>query len=420
MIPLAIMSVMITPEHAFSATPTKDKQMSATAPVDSLYLHQDRLVATLSELVRINSVNPGFDGPAGGEAKVAEWALRFLREAGLDAHIEEAVNGRPNVRVRLEGRTPGPALMLQTHIDTVSVKGMKIAPFEPRVEGGRLYGRGSVDAKGQVTSLMHAVVAWANSGQKPPRTVELVLACDEENGFRGATALVQTKPDVVGIVIAEPTSMRVVTTHKGLMRWDIEVEGKAAHAAKPHLGVNAIAAAAVLVGEIDRNYAPMLRGRRAPLLEPPTINIAKIEGGVQYNLVAPSCRLCLERRMIPGETPESVMHEFDELFKKCETKWPGFKARQSEPVLVGGAMQTDADNPLVRTAGRIAAQFGVPAEPIGVDYGTDACALAALGKPIIIVGPGSIDQAHTQDEFIELDQLVKGAQFYTRLIGEEW
>ncbi|MCE5227984.1 M20 family metallopeptidase [bacterium] len=390
------------------------------APIDSPFLTREKLISTLSELVRINSVNPGFDGPAGGEAKVAEWAARFMREAGLDAHIADSPEGRPNVRVRIEGRSSGPALMLQTHIDTVSVSGMKIEPFEPRIEGGRLWGRGSTDAKGQVASLMHAVIAWHQSGQKPPRPIELALCADEESGFLGAKALARTKLDVAAIVIAEPTSLRVVTTHKGLIRWNIDFEGKAAHAARPHLGVNAITAAAVLVDEIDRNYVPMIRDRRAPLLEPPTINVAMIQGGVQYNLVPPACRVFLERRMIPGETPEAVLREFEDLFAACEKKWPGFKARQQEPNMVAPAMQTDANHPLARMAGKVAAQFGVPPNPIGVDYGTDACVLGALGLPIVIVGPGSIDQAHTSDEFIEIEQLVAGASYFARLIGEEW
>lgn len=394
--------------------------MSVTLPTDSTYLGQDRLVATLSELVRIDSVNPEFGGPEGGEARVAQWLVRFLGEAGLKARLEEALPGRPNVRVAIEGRTPGPALMLHSHMDTVSVKGMQIAPFEPHIENGRLYGRGSVDAKGQVTAIMHAFLAWAKSGQKPPRPVELVLGVDEEGGLEGAAALARTKPDVAGIVIAEPTSLRVVCTHKGIMRWDIEFEGKAVHASQPNMGVNAIVAAAVLISEIDQRYMPMLSQRRAPLLQPPTLNVARIEGGVQYNLVAPACLLSVERRLIPGETPDSVRREFEDMLKTCLEKWPAFKARQLDPVLVGMPMQTDAGNPLVRAAGKIAAQFGAPAEPIGVNYGTDGFRLSTLGKPVVVVGPGSIDQAHTADEFIELDQLVKGAQFYTRLIGEEW
>lgn len=394
--------------------------MSVTAPVDSPYLGQDKLVATLSELVRIDSANPEFGGPEGGEAKAAEWLVKYLREAGLEARLEEAAPGRPNVRMRLEGRTPGPALMLQTHIDTVSVQGMKIPPFDPRIEGGRLYGRGSVDAKGQVASMMHAVIAWAKSGQKPPRPVELAFCVDEEEGQCGAVALARTKPDVAGIVIGEATNLRVVATHKGIMRWDIEFDGKAVHASNPDLGVNAITAAAVLIGEIDQHYMPMLRQRRAPLLQPPTLNVAQIEGGVQYNLVAPSCRLSVERRLIPGETPQTVKQEFEEMFKTCQAKWPAFKAKQTDTVLVGIPLQTDANHPLVRAAGKIASQFGLPADPIGVNYGTDSFSLSALGKPIVVVGPGSIDQAHTADEYIEIDQLVKGAAYYTRLIGEEW
>lgn len=386
-------------------------------PADSPYLTRDAVTATLRALVAINSVNPSYGGPAGGEREVAEWCARFLAGAGLRPRLVESLQGRPNLRVRLEGEQGGLPLLFETHIDTVSAERMSIDPFLAEERQGRLLGRGATDAKGQAAAMLHALAAWATSGRRPPRPIELVLAVDEEYGFGGARALLEEGIEAAGIVIGEPTDLRIVTTHKGTIRWWIRVLGKAAHGAKPHLGINAITGAALLVEEIERSYAPMLRERRAPLLDPPTVNVGKIEGGLQANLVPPECRVFLDRRIIPGETEASTRRELEDLIRRVGERWEPFRAVLEPPTLVAHPMYTDPHSALARTAGQVAADHGSQAEPIGVDYATDAAVLSALDLPIVIVGPGSIDQAHTGDEFVELDALAAGARYYADLMG---
>ncbi len=378
------------------------------------------LAQTLASLVQIESVNPSYGGPAGGERRVLERAARFLEEAGLRPRLVDALEGRPNLRVRLEGEQPGPPILFETHIDTVSVTGMTIDPFAGRVEQNRLWGRGSVDAKGQAAALLHALAAWAAADRRPPRAIELALVVDEEFGFGGARALARDGIEAAAIVIAEPTELRVVCAHKGSVRIAIDFAGRAAHAAKPHLGINAISAAAAFIRELDETYKPLLASRRDALLGAPTINSSLIEGGVQINLVPPACRLQLDRRTIPGEGWPAVRAEIEELFARAAQRFEGFSATIEEPLLDAPPLRTEPDHPLVEAAGQIAAGLGRPAEPIGVDYATDGCALAATGCPIIITGPGSIDQAHTADEFIELDELVAGARYFARLMGNEF
>ncbi len=392
-----------------------------TAPLESPRLARAALAATLADLVAINSVNPNYGGPAGGERRVLEQIAGILRAAGLQPRLEPSLPpDRPILRVRLESETPAPALLFESHVDTVSISGMSIPPFEPRVEDGRLYGRGSTDAKGQVVALLHAFLAWAEGPRRPPRPIELAFVVDEEFGFGGARALAAARPDVAAIVIAEPTDLRVVTAHKGSLRFDVTLHGRPAHAAKPHLGVNAISAAAALVAEIDGHYTPLLAARSAPLLGAPTINTSIVEGGVQYNLVPPSCTLKFDRRIIPGETAASVRAEFMELFSGARRRFPDFSATLSDPVLDAPCLWTEPDSPHVRAACAVAGRMGLDSAPLGVDYATDACALVALGCPILIAGPGSIDQAHTADEWIDLAELERGARFYTELIAEPW
>jgi acetylornithine deacetylase/succinyl-diaminopimelate desuccinylase family protein len=383
-------------------------------------LSVEALTRTLSEMVAINSVNPAHCGPAGGEGRVIAWVAEFLRQIGLEPSLSEAEPGRPNLRVRLEGRLPGPPLLFTTHVDTVSVHSMTIDPFGAEHHEGRLYGRGATDAKGQATALLHALAAWAEAaqgGEPPPRAVELALVVGEEVDFAGSRALLAQGIEATGIVIAEPTGMRLVTTHKGCLRWWIRLEGKSVHSAKPHLGVNAITAAAALIGEIDQTYTTELKRRSAPLLGSPTVNVGRIGGGEQANMVPDHCRIELDRRTIPGESAQQVRGEFEALFDRLRHRNPTFHAVQDPPLLEASPMQTSPEDPLVHLAAEVVSDHGWPVEPIGVDYATDGSVLSQSGLPIIVIGPGSIDQAHTADEFVDLESVAEGARFFADLMG---
>lgn len=398
--------------------PSKTPDADSPAPGESVYLTLNSIRHTLQSLVRINSVNPAYGGPTGGEREALEWAREFLAGVGVEARLEEwGEGGRYNLRARLEGRTQAPPLLFETHIDTVSVSSMSIEPFGAAIDEGRLTGRGATDAKAQAAAMLHAIAAWAASGHRPERPIELALVSDEEYGFGGAQELMDRGLDAAGIVIGEPTDLRLVTTHKGTIRVWVQLEGKSAHGAKPHLGINAISMAAALVTAIDQEYAPELAQRHAPLLEPPTINVGIIEGGLQANLVPPRCRVHMDRRIIPGETEKQFIAEMELLLHRLHRRLPEFKATLEPPTLSAPAVATDPDHPLVRMVGATLAARGLSPEPVGVDYATDAAILADSGLPIVIVGPGSIDQAHTADEYVELEQVLAGAQLYAELIG---
>lgn len=377
------------------------------------------LVESLSELVAINSVNPGYGGPEVGERRVIEWVAQRLEAAGLVVQLSEALPGRPNLRVRLEGKDPARGIMFQTHVDTVSTTGMTVEPHRARIVDGRLEGRGSVDAKAQVVCMLHALLAWVESGERPPQSIELVLCVDEEHGMLGSKYFAgESFEGIDAIVVGEPTLLQPVIAHKGRLVWSIEFAGRAVHSSVPSLGVSAISSAGAFISMVDRSYLPELRGRKAPMLNSPTFNMAVIEGGVQGNLVPPSCRLDVERRTLPGENWESVRGEVEALFERLRTVLPNFKATQSEPLFDVDGMQTPLEHPFVAHVENVLVGQKRVAQPQGVDYCTDASRLGGLGLPIVVLGPGSIDQAHTADEFVEIEQLTAGARVYAALMGE--
>jgi acetylornithine deacetylase/succinyl-diaminopimelate desuccinylase-like protein len=392
-----------------------------SAPPASPLLRTESLQQTLQALVHIDSVNPDYGGPEGGEARVQAWLKSFLERRGLKPRFLDALPGRPNLTVTLPGEDPSRVVLFETHVDLVSARGMSVEPFGAEIREGRLWGRGSTDAKGQVTAMLHAFASIVESGMKPPVTLQLVFAVDEESGFGGVNALVKAyqagrEPRPAAAVIGEPTDLAVVIAHKGTQRWWVEVAGKSAHSAKPHLGVNAIRRAAALIEKIEGPYQQALKRRSHPLLGFPTVNVSKIEGGTQVNLVPSHARILLDRRTLPGESRESVLAEFETMFNELRAADEHFSARHDPPLLVDPFLETSPEEPIAKAACEISARVGRGGDPLGVPYGTDGSKLSEIGIPTIVVGPGSIDQAHTADEFIDLAELTAGAAYYHELM----
>ncbi len=269
----------------------------------------DAVLKLLQQLIRIPSVNPSLasDEKAGGagEAAVADYARGWLAERGIDAWLEEVAPGRPNVVARV-GDGTGPTLVLCAHMDTVSADGMSIPPFEPRLNGNRVYGRGSYDMKGGAASVMAAASALGDDGVAGRVMVALVV--DEEYASIGADDFVKRhKAD--GCIITEPTEGRLILSHKGFVWAEIITTGQAAHGSRWDLGVSAIGKMGRIVAELERFDQEQLRERTHPQVGPASIHCSVIEGGVGISTYAPECRLRVERRTLPGETPEQVADE---------------------------------------------------------------------------------------------------------------
>lgn len=348
----------------------------------------------------------------------------LLAGMGIESSLWDALPGRPNLTARIEGRDPSRTMLFETHLDTVATEGMTIDPFGAVIRDGRLWGRGSTDAKAQVTAMIHALAAVKASGETPPVTIELALVVDEESGFGGVNALVKRLQSegridgIVGAVVGEPTELEIVIAHKGSVRWWVEFKGRAAHSAKPQLGINAIRHAAAVVEGIEGAYADRLRGRVHPLVGHGTINVSKIEGGVQVNLVPERARILLDRRLIPGERREDVFREMDEVIAEARVRLPHLLATQCEPLMVDPCLETPVGHPLVRSALGVSSRLGASGRPVGVPYCTDGSKLSEAGIATIVAGAGSIDQAHTADEWMDLAELGRGARFYADLMLE--
>ena len=386
-------------------------------------------IETLRELIATASVNPmdrGDWGPPYGEDRLTDLLESLLQRIGLRTARQPVAAGRENLVGLLEGPTSaergGRLILLDAHQDTVPVDGMTIAPFVPEMREGRVYGRGACDTKGGMAAMLAAVARLAQ--QRPPGMPSILLACtvNEEYGFTGAVKLTELfEPGSGGIVprrpdaalIAEPTALDVVVAHKGMVRWRCHTRGRAAHSAHPERGENAIYRMASVLASLEE-YAAEVAPRTGshPLCGPATLSVGTIQGGVSVNTVPDLCTIEIDRRLPPGEDAREAREAAIEYV--ASAVGADFHVEHDPPYLSGPAL-SDADNgPLAERLMAVAREVTGPRRRVGVPYGTHAAVYAADGVPSVVWGPGSIEQAHTRDEWISVDQVRTAAEVYYR------
>ncbi len=373
------------------------------------------ILADLQRAVAIESINPSLPGGSRGEVGMVEFTEAFFEECGIPVQTEEVLPGRCNVVATLVGHDPTRTLLFESHMDTASTDGMAIDPFAPRIEDGLLYGRGSCDTKAGGVAMMHAMRRFRVAGEKPSVNVQFAGAMDEEHTFKGALALAQgTKADAV--VVSEPTDLAVVRAHNGLARFRIHVAGVAAHSSKPELGVNAISKMARIVAAVEDDIEASYASRSHPLTGHPRLNIGVIAGGVQINFVPDRCVIEVDRRVIPGEDPLQTVEPFRELLTRLARLDPELDARVEEPFLLDTSMETAAEADIIQVA-TAACEATVGSSSVdGVPYGTDASKFTAIGIPSIVLGPGSIDQAHAAVEWVDCQQVLDATDIYHEIM----
>ncbi|HET9251221.1 MAG TPA: M20/M25/M40 family metallo-hydrolase [Candidatus Eisenbacteria bacterium] len=365
-------------------------------------LDRSSVLAVLSDLVRIPSVNPALaPEEAHGESAVATFARDWLLARGIDARLEEAAPGRPNA-VASVGSGEGPTLVFCAHLDTVGTAGMTIPPFEPRVEGDRVYGRGSFDMKGGVAAILAAAHAIALS---PPKRGKLLLAlvCDEEYASLGADDFVR-RHRADGCVLTEGSEGKLIVAHKGFAWIEVRTEGRAAHGSRWDLGVSAISRMGRIAAALDEFDRAELRARTHPLVGPASLHCSRIEGGVGLSTYAPECTLQVERRTLPGETAEQAVREIQEVVRRA-----GEDAAVT-CVFSRAPLSQESASTIVRAARQgIRRVTGADAEEAGVGYWMDAAVFAAAGIPAVDFGPRGVG-AHEAVEWVSLDSVVECAQ----------
>lgn len=386
------------------------------------------VVQTLCDLVSLPSVNPmgrPVSGPEYFEYRVTEYLEKLFEQLGLPYARQHLEPKRANIFARLDGsqdpRSGGGLIVFEAHQDTVPVDGMTIPPWRPEVRAGRVYGRGSCDIKGGMACMLTAISRL--SEQRPRHMPTIIMACsvNEECGFSGATdmaqlwargesPLVPRLPDAV--IVAEPTDLNVVVAHKGVMRWSITTRGRAAHSSKPDLGVNAVYAMAKVLNLLEQYARERVAGLgQHPLVGRPSLSVGVIAGGISVNTVPDHCMIHVDRRVLPGENgPQARQHVIDYLSQRLPST---VEIEHADPFLASPGLSDAGNSELAQCLNRVVQSHGAPGERLGVPYGTDAPAYDRVGIPTVVFGPGSIAQAHTCDEWIEIEQLNRATDILT-------
>ncbi|NKB71404.1 MAG: ArgE/DapE family deacylase [Candidatus Latescibacteria bacterium] len=377
----------------------------------------NEVLATLQDVVALESVNPGLPGGQRGESAMVDYLETFFAGLDIPTQQQQVLPGRANILATLEGKDPDRVLLFECHMDTASAEVMTIPPFEPHIRDGLLYGRGSCDTKAGGVAMIHAMKALRRAGTQPACTVVYAGVVDEEHLFRGSRHLAENLQPAAA-VISEPTDLEVVRAHKGVVRFRIAVEGQAAHSAKPHLGVNAITAMARLVNRIEETLGPAYAVQNDPLLGQPTFNIGVIEGGAQVNFVPDSCHITIDCRLLPGTTPEATMDQFRRIVEQARAADPNLKATVENAYFTCAPLGTTAEAAIVQQAAVASHRVLGRAEITGVPYATDGSPFSERGVPAIVLGPGSIDQAHGAVEWVDCQQVLQAVDIY-RYIMEE-
>jgi acetylornithine deacetylase len=373
---------------------------------------REEIVALLSDLIRIPSVRPPWGA---GEAEIARYLSERLKVLHLAPTVTEVEPGRPNVVVTVPGKAGGQHLLFEAHTDTVPPSTGQVGAFTPRVEGDRLYGRGSCDTKASVAAAFVALASVLPLRERGA-TVTLAFTMGEELGHDGAKFLAASGLRADGAVIGEPTGLDVVAAHKGAVRWRMVTVGKSAHSSTPEKGCNAIVKMAAVIRALEERLIPELGRRNHPLVGSPTLCVGRIEGGLQPNIVPDRCVIELDQRILPGESWEDVRRELEAVLAPVRAADPELELVIEDPYQSFGSMEVAPDAPIVRLAQDAVRRVEGEHSIRGVAYGTDAAELAAVGIPCVVLGPGDIAQAHSSTEYVEIRQVVKAAAIYREMM----
>jgi acetylornithine deacetylase/succinyl-diaminopimelate desuccinylase-like protein len=355
--------------------------------------------------------------PPGDVAMVAEMVCDWAAAIGAGITRQEVEPGLDNVLASLRFG-PGRTLVLNSHMDVTNPDQQvwSTPPYQPVLRDGRMYGRGTCDAKGSLVAMLTAMEALAREPAGLHGEVLLTAVMGEEAGGLGSAHLVGQGITGDGAVVGEPTGLRVASAHKGTYMKQVTFAGLAAHSASPWLGRNAVTPAAAFCLLCEEQTAALAR-QPHPLLGPATLTVTGFSGGTLQNTVPAAAVVTIDRRLVPGDTHAACDDELTRLLERLSEARPDAQVRDVRVIVATVPSQTPAGSEILDVALAAAADAGRPAAgPVGFPAGCDMSKLVNTARiPTVICGPGSLDQAHRPDEFVDVDQVSDAALIYERI-----
>lgn len=376
---------------------------------------KDELVAFLQKAIQI----PSHIEYPDEEKEIATFIAEKMRAAGIDTELQIIEGKRPNVISTIKGNRNGKSVTFNGHIDSIPPFD-HTEPFSGRIDGDFMYGRGACDMKSGIIAMAYAMIAIKRSGITPPGDVVLTAVAGEEYGSFGATHYVKHNVLTDYGICGEPTSMKIGAAQKGLHWFEFNIPGKRIHSSVSAQGINALKRVNQLMTLINEKLEPELKNRTHRLLGSSLVNLGKIWGGEQPNVVPGEAHLQIERRYIPGETLQSVTAELQQIVDICNKGYENypitFTSMPYSLLVSKTPMDVPADNPIVQAmlaAGKTVLNENM--EIVGVPFWGDAGVLNDAGVTTILFGPGEVSDAHTAHERVSLTDVYKAAKMYAAL-----
>ena len=378
------------------------------------------LTNLLSDLVSIPSVTPSqtADPVFGGEERIAAFFSDYLERLGFEISLQQVEPGRPNVVARFGAEVPSVTWLMESHLDTVGVEGMKHPPFTPEIRDGKLYARGASDCKGAMAAALYALTRVdLEALKRRGEAIYYVGAMGEETGNNGARAVLERLPPrLTKTIVLEPTESAIVHTHKGISWFGVDFVGRSAHGSNPDVGVNAVYAAMRFIEELKLYATESGKKFDSPVLGKPTMNLGVIHAGIAPNVVPPKCRVELDWRVVPPQNSSEVLADLRVLLERLKSEgvcldYAVERTQNNEPLV------TPRDSELVRQMSVACTQAGFTPEITGVGWCCDASVFCGRSDETIVFGPGSIKQAHASEEFIDLDELDAASNALLNLLA---
>ncbi len=369
------------------------------------YISKEEIIELTRELVQSPSVNP-----PGDTSECARIVLNRFEQNNINAKIIEVKRGVCNVVARLPGKKKGKVLLLNGHLDVVPAgEGWTVNPFGGEIRRDKMYGRGTCDMKSGIASMIAAMIAFKRSGASFNGEIIFMGAADEETGSEFGTVYllknnIGTNADFA--IVSEPTNLRVELGNRGLRWIDIFVRGKASHSGRPHLGINAISYAAKVIEAIQS--IEFSNRNDAFEISSPSISVTMIKGGTKENIIPDWCGITVDRRMIPGETTETVMEELKRIITPILEGEKGLEIEVKMRPNYWDPYLISEDEPIVRsTIDSFKQVTGEKPEIASKAACTDASHLFHLGGiPTVLFGPGDPLLSHKVDECVAMENLV--------------
>lgn len=384
-----------------------------SSPIDAR-----RATELLASLVKTDSINPMGRAPAPTEPVerkvlqvIEDWLTPYRDRLSFERQPCNAIH--ESLIVRLEGKDRATAALFESHADTVPADDWADRALTPRLEDGRLYGRGACDDKGSLAAMLLALADLIEHDVTPPRSVVLVCAGDEEFAQTGIRSFRQQSQERFAYgVFGEPTELHPVVQHKGTVRWDIIVHGTSAHTARPELGENAILGMVEVVNALAEYQARLQQRWTNQYMTGPLATVTKVQGGRTRNATADECTIAVDFRILPGMVAEDEKRKLTE-FLRDRLTW---KLTHRENQLMTPPLNTDPKSPFCSRLLEICREVtGRRLQLRGEPYGTDAAWVSDL-CPAVVLGPGDIAHAHAVDEWVAIDEVVRAAQIYREIM----